>query len=352
MAYIFLIIGFVFLVKGADFFVSGSSSIARFFKIPSFIIGLTIVAFGTSAPEAAVSITAAFKGQNDIALGNVVGSNLFNLLAVVGICALIKPIGVKTSILAKEFPFSILATVALLLMGLDVFFGGGDSNLLSRNEAWVLILFFCIFVFMLVTSALSARKSGEIVDLADEAQSEEAPKKKQPLWKSILLAVVGLAGIIGGGQLVVNSAREIALSFGISESLIGLTIVAIGTSLPELVTSIVAATKGERDIAIVAFGTSMPELAVSVTAALQGANEIAVGNVVGSNIFNILFVLALSAAIHPISFDLNALIDLGILIAVSLLTYVFAIAKKGVNRVEGGILVSLYIGYMVYIILR
>ena len=317
MAYIFLIIGFVFLVKGADFFVSGSSSIARFFKIPSFIIGLTIVAFGTSAPEAAVSITAAFKGQNDIALGNVVGSNLFNLLAVVGICALIKPIGVKTSI---------LATVALLLMGLDVFFGGGDSNLLSRNEAWVLILFFCIFVFMLVTSALSARKSGEIVDLADEAQSEEAPKKKQPLWKSILLAVVGLAGIIGGGQLVVNSAREIALSFGISESLIGLTIVAIGTSLPELVTSIVAATKGESDIAI--------------------------GNVVGSNIFNILFVLALSAAIHPISFDLNALIDLGILIAVSLLTYVFAIAKKGVNRVEGGILVSLYIGYMVYIILR
>ena len=325
MAYIFLIIGFVFLVKGADFFVSGSSSIARFFKIPSFIIGLTIVAFGTSAPEAAVSITAAFKGQNDIALGNVVGSNLFNLLAVVGICALIKPIGVKTSILAKEFPFSILATVALLLMGLDVFFGGGDSNLLSRNEAWVLILFFCIFVFMLVTSALSARKSGEIVDLADEAQSEEAPKKKQPLWKSILLAVVGLAGI-RGGQLVVNSAREIALSFGISESLIGLTIVAIGTSLPELVTSIVAATKGESDIAI--------------------------GNVVGSNIFNILFVLALSAAIHPISFDLNALIDLGILIAVSLLTYVFAIAKKGVNRVEGGILVSLYIGYMVYIILR
>ena len=317
MAYIFLIIGFVFLVKGADFFVSGSSSIARFFKIPSFIIGLTIVAFGTSAPEAAVSITAAFKGQNDIALGNVVGSNLFNLLAVVGICALIKPIGVKTSI---------LATVALLLMGLDVFFGGGDSNLLSRNEAWVLILFFCIFVFMLVTSALSARKSGEIVDLADEAQSEEAPKKKQPLWKSILLAVVGLAGIIGGGQLVVNSAREIALSFGISESLIGLTIVAIGTSLLELVTSIVAATKGESDIAI--------------------------GNVVGSNIFNILFVLALSAAIHPISFDLNALIDLGILIAVSLLTYVFAIAKKGVNRVEGGILVSLYIGYMVYIILR
>ena len=162
--------------------------------------------------------------------------------------------------------------------------------------------------------------------MADDAQSEEAPKKKQPLWKSILLAVVGLAGIIGGGQLVVNSAREIALSFGISESLIGLTIVAIGTSLPELVTSIVAATKGESDIAI--------------------------GNVVGSNIFNILFVLALSAAIHPISFDLNALIDLGILIAVSLLTYVFAIAKKGVNRVEGGILVSLYIGYMVYIILR
>lgn len=326
LAYVLLIIGFVFLVKGADFFVSGSSSIARFFKIPSFIIGLTIVAFGTSAPEAAVSITAAFTGQNDISLGNVVGSNLFNLLAVVGVCALIKPIGVKTSILAKEFPFSILATVALLLMGLDVFFGAGDVNILSSNEAWVLILFFCIFVFMLVTSALSARKSKEIIDLADDAEAEEPPQKKQPLWKSILLAVVGLVGIIGGGQLVVNSAREIALSFGISESLIGLTIVAIGTSLPELVTSIVAATKGESDIAI--------------------------GNVVGSNIFNILFVLALSAAIRPISFDLNAIIDLGILIAVSLLTYIFAIVKKGVNRIEGGVLVTLYIGYMVYIILR
>ena len=160
-----------------------------------------------------------------------------------------------------------------------------------------------------------------------QAEDKEKPKeKKQPLWKSIVLAIVGLAGIIGGGQLVVNSARDIALSFGISESLIGLTIVAIGTSLPELVTSIVAATKGESDIAI--------------------------GNVVGSNIFNILFVLALSGAIHPISFDMNALIDLGILIGVSLLAYAFAIAKKGINRIEGAILIALYAGYMAYIIIR
>lgn len=326
MSYVFLLAGFVFLVKGADFFVGGSSAIARFFKIPSFIIGLTIVAFGTSAPEAAVSITAAFKGQNDIALGNVIGSNMFNLLAVVGICALIKPISVKTSILAKEFPFSILATVALLLMGLDVFFGGQSVDMLSRGEAWVLILFFCIFAVMLVMSALSARKSGEIKELLDDAEAEIPKEKKQPLWKSILLAVVGLAGIIGGGQLVVNSAKEIALSFGISETLVGLTIVAIGTSLPELVTSIVAASKGESDMAI--------------------------GNVVGSNIFNVLFVLALSAAINPIPFDLNVLIDLGILIGVSLLTYIFAVVKKGINRLEGGILVALYAGYMSYIIIR
>ncbi len=326
MVYVLLVIGLILLVKGADWFVNGSSAIARFFHIPSFIIGLTIIAFGTSAPEAAVSITAALKGQNDIALGNVIGSNMFNLLAVTGVCAIIKPISVKTSILVKEVPFSILSTIVLLFMGADIFLDGQTANMLSRSEGWVLLLLFCVFVFMLVMSALSARKSGGEQIVAQSMDKILSEEKRRPLWQSALIVIIGLAGVIGGGQLVVQAAREIALSFGISESFVGLTVVAIGTSLPEFVTGIVAAAKGESDMAV--------------------------GNVVGSNIFNILFVLAASAAIRPIQFDINVFIDLGILVGVSLLIYLFAIMRKEINRVEGGILTILYVGYMTFLVLR
>ncbi len=326
MVYVLLVIGLILLVKGADWFVNGSSAIARFFHIPSFIIGLTIIAFGTSAPEAAVSITAALKGPNDIALGNVIGSNMFNLLAVTGVCAIIKPISVKTSILVKEVPFSILSTIVLLFMGADIFLDGQTANMLSRSEGWVLLLLFCVFVFMLVMSALSARKSGGEQIVAQSMDKILSEEKRRPLWQSALIVIIGLAGVIGGGQLVVHAAREIALSFGISESFVGLTVVAIGTSLPEFVTGIVAAAKGESDMAV--------------------------GNVVGSNIFNILFVLAASAAIRPIQFDINVFIDLGILVGVSLLIYLFAIMRKEINRVEGGILTILYVGYMTFLVLR
>lgn len=314
MAYILLIIGFILLVKGADYFVDGSSSIAQVFHIPTLIIGLTIVALGTSAPEAAVSITAALKGQNDIAMGNVIGSNIFNTLVVVGGCALIKPFKVEASILKQDFPFSILVTVALLFLGADFFLDGSLQNRISRSDGLVLLLFFIIFIYNMIQSALKNKNP------------EEETSPKYSLGKGILIALIGIVGIVIGGELVVDSASTIALSFGFSETLVGLTIVAIGTSLPELVTSLVAAKKGESAIAI--------------------------GNVVGSNIFNVLLVLALSASIHPINVNTLSLYDLIIVLVVSIITYIFAWTKRSVSRVEGGILVLLYILYMIYIIMR
>lgn len=317
VSFILLIIGFVLLVKGADFFVEGSSTIAKYLKIPSIIIGLTIVAMGTSAPEAAVSIIAGINGSNDIAVSNVLGSNIFNLLVVVGISAIIKPITIQNQIIKKEYPFMLMATIVLIVMSFDVVLGNGLSNILTRSEAIVLLIFMCVFMYSIISSALQSRK---------EAVTEEVEKPKHSMILSIVFTLGGLAGIIIGGQFVVDSAEKIALGFGMSETLVGLTIVAIGTSLPELVTSIVAAKKGESDIAI--------------------------GNVVGSNIFNILFVLAVSAVITPMGINMLCLTDMLILIAASLFAYVFCITKNKVNRVEGIILTVTYVVYLVYAIIR
>lgn len=318
LAFILLIVGFVLLVKGADVFVDGSSSIAKFLKIPSIIIGLTIVAFGTSAPEAAVSIIAGLNDSNDIAVGNVIGSNMFNLLVVVGISAVIKPVKVTGQIVKKEFPFMLLVTAALTLMSYDVFFGNGSENVISRSEAAVLLLFMAVFLYSVITSALRSRKES-----IGDPDSEKPP---YGLAKSILFTVGGLAGIVIGGQLVVDSAEKIAVGFGMSKTLVGLTVVAVGTSLPELVTSIVAAKKGESDIAM--------------------------GNVVGSNVLNILFVLAVSAAISPMGINAQCLFDLLILTAVSVIAYAFCATGKRVNRIEGLALVLIYGGYMAYAIVR
>ena len=318
LSFILLIAGFVLLVKGADFFVDGSSSIAKFLKIPSIVIGLTIVAFGTSAPEAAVSIIAGIKGSNDIAVGNVIGSNMFNLLVVLGVSAAIKPVNIDGQIIKKEFPFMLLATLAFLIISFDAALGNGTANVISRNEAFMLLILMAIFLYSVITSALRTRK--------ENAAALEEDKPKYGIVKSIIFTAGGLAGIIIGGQLVVDSASDIAIRFGMSETLVGLTIVAIGTSLPELVTSIVAAKKGESDIAI--------------------------GNVVGSNVFNILFVLAASAAITPMNINTQSLVDLIILMAVTALTYIFCVTQKKINRPEGIILVFMYIGYMTYAIIR
>lgn len=310
-----LLAGFVLLVKGADFFVDGSSSIAKFLKIPSIVIGLTIVAFGTSAPEAAVSIIAGINGSNDIAVGNVIGSNMFNLLVVLGVSAAIKPVAIDGQIIKKDYPFMLMATLALVLFS---FLGGGTEKSISRIEAFILLALMAIFLYSVITSALRTRK--------ENAAALEEDKPKYGIVKSIVFTVGGLAGIIIGGQLVVDNAEKIALRLGMSETLVGLTIVAVGTSLPELVTSIVAAKKGESDIAI--------------------------GNVVGSNVFNILFVLAVSAAITPMNINEQSLVDLIILTAVTGLTYVFCVTLKRVNRAEGVILVLMYAAYMTYAIVR
>lgn len=318
LAFVLLLVGFVLLVKGADVFVDGSSGIAKFLKIPSIVIGLTIVAFGTSAPEAAVSIIAGVNGSNDIAVGNVIGSNMFNLLGVLGISALISPVRVDGQIVKKEFPFMLAATAVFALAAFDTVLGSGESNIISRNEAFILLILMGIFLYSVITFALRSRK--------ESGASDDDNDKPKSLLKCVLFTVGGLAGIIIGGQLVVDNASKIAQQFGMSETLVGLTIVAVGTSLPELVTSIVAARKGESDIAI--------------------------GNVVGSNVFNILFVLAASAAITPMNINGQGLCDLLILMGVSIMAYIFCVTKKTVNRIEGGVLVAMYAGYMAFAIMR
>ena len=318
---ILLIVGFVGLIKGADFFVDGSSALARVFKVPGVIIGLTIVAMGTSAPELAVSTSAAIQGANEIALSNVVGSNIFNLLGVLGVCALICPIPVEKSIIKRDFPFSILITVGLFIVtgiglfsGFDFLHTGMLENvgMISRPVGIVLLI---VFVGYIVT----------LIVLAKRNKVTEENGKDMPVWKCFLLIVAGLACIIVGGQLVVENAKGIAAALGMSETLIGLTVVAIGTSLPELVTSIVAARKGE--------------------------NGLAVGNVVGSNIFNILFILGVSATIHPITVNYASVIDLLILIVVSAVTLIFSLTKK-ISRIEGAAMILMYAATVVFAIVR
>lgn len=316
MNYILLIIGFLLLIKGADAFVSGSSSIARIFKVPSLIIGLTIVAFGTSAPEAAVSITAALKGNNDMAIANVVGSNIFNLLMVVGVASIIHPIKVQKSTIIKEFPFAILASIVLMILSHDTKFQGYDKNLLTRADGLMLLSLFIIFMYYLIEMALTSK----------EEMNTEQTTEKIPMSKSIIMSILGVLGIIIGGDIVVNSASNIALTFGMSQNLVGLTIVAVGTSLPEFVTSIVAARRGESDIAI--------------------------GNVVGSNLFNILFVLGASSTIHNIEIHPIVFLDMLFMIIVTMLGFVLSATKKSINRGEGIVLSIMYVLYMVFIIIR
>ena len=320
--FVLLIIGFAALIKGADLFVDGSSSLARIFHISGVIIGLTIVALGTSAPELAVSTVAAVSGSNEIALSNVVGSNLFNLLSVLGVCSLIHPLPVADDINKRDFPISIIATVFVLIatcsksiVSRTVMIAGMEDIVgnVSRAIGIMLLFFFICYIAYLI---YDARKHPD-----EEQNTEEASVKK-----SFLLIIAGVVLIVAGGQAVVNSAKEIARTFGMSETLIGLTIVAVGTSLPELVTSIVAAGKGETGMAV--------------------------GNVVGSNIFNLLFILGVSSTIHPIAVNMASLVDMAILIVVSVLTFVFAITKKRINRAEGTVMLLIYVADVIFAVLR
>lgn len=318
--YLLLILGFLLLVKGADFFVEGSSSVAKLLKVPTLIIGLTVVAFGTSLPETSVSINAAISGNNEIALSNVIGSNIFNLLVVAGISAILKPLFVQRSLIKKEFPYSILVAALLLVFSLDTWVNRGGVNKLSRFDGVILLAFFVLFMFSTVRDALRFRNEITVNETVDDEI-----KTLSPLI-SIIYIIGGLVAIILGGEFVVNSATQIAYTFHISETLIGLTIVAIGTSLPELVTSVVAAKKGENDIAL--------------------------GNVVGSNIYNILLILGISSTIHPIQVNIYSIYDLIILIITSTLVYLLIVVRQKLNRIEGILMVLIYIGYTYYIIVR
>ncbi|MGI5946826.1 MAG: calcium/sodium antiporter [Lachnospiraceae bacterium] len=307
LVWIMLVVGFVLLIKGADYFVEGSSAVAKILRIPSVVIGLTIVAMGTSAPELAVSVTAALTGNNEIAVGNVIGSNIFNLMVVTGMCGVILPMAVDKGILNGDFIFSILISGVLLAMfAFDMKIG--------RLDGVILLVLFAYFIIKLVRKALKERT---------DAQEEQ---ERLSTFRIFLYVVGGIAAIVFGGDIVVDCASKIASSFGLSQNLIGLTIVAMGTSLPELVTSIVASRKGE--------------------------NGLALGNVIGSNIFNILMILGISSAIHPIAVTIHSAYDLIVLIVFSTAVWLMARTKKEVNRGEGIAMLALYAGYMVYIILR
>lgn len=310
LTYVLLIVGFFLLIKGADLFVDGSASVAKKLHVPSMIIGLTIVAMGTSAPECAVSISASLKGSNAMAISNVVGSNIFNLMVVCGCCALFAPLVVQTKTLKQEYPFSVL--VAVLMLGLGYF---GMS--MSRLDGLILVVIFAAFLFWMVRSAMKAR--------ADHKEPDESGEEVREMGtlRCILYIIIGIIAIVLGGDLVVDSATEIARNFGLSENLIGLTIVAFGTSLPELVTSIVAARKGEVDMAF--------------------------GNVIGSNIFNILLVAGLAAVVSPMEFLTENVIDLVIFTAMSILVWSFATSKRKISRLEGGFMLFIYAAYIVYI---
>lgn len=317
-----LIVGFAFLIKGADLFVEGSSSIAKKFKVPGIIIGLTVVAMGTSLPETAVSVTASLAGNNELAVSNAVGSNIFNTMMVIGVCAIITPIMVQKQTIKKDIPFS--AIVALLLLGLGIL-GIADTSgmVLGHLDGAILLVLFVAYILFLIFSTLKAKKNGEAVSVEGGDDDEI---KILPVWKSLLFILIGGAGIALGGELTVDTASRIALDLGMSQTLVGLTIVSIGTSLPELVTSIVAARKNEVDMAL--------------------------GNAIGSNIFNFLMVLGIASAISPISFITFNIIDIAILLAFTLIIWIFAATKKSIGRLEGIIMVALYICYAVYIIIR
>ncbi len=311
---LFLVIGFVMLIKGADWFVDGASSLAKKFGIPQIVIGLTVVAFGTSLPEASVSITAAVQGKSSVAIGNIVGSNIANVLLILGVCGLMAKNGlnVKKQTLWIEIPFVIVLTTMLLLMG---YFDG----YIGRIDGAVFLVLFVAFIAYLALSVKRDKKLG----LAEPEEETQV----LPVWKIIVFLLLGAVCVVAGGTFVVDTATALVGYIGLSQNFAGLVIVAIGTSLPELVTSVIATRKGEQDIAI--------------------------GNIVGSNIFNILFVIGMSSVISPVQFAPSFLWDTLVAIAAAVMLFV-AVAvtkKKQLGRIGGGLMTASYIGYFVYILL-
>ena len=309
--WILLVVGMALLIKGADFFVDGSSNIAKALKIPSLIIGLTLVSMGTSAPEASVSINSALSNLNDLSIGNVVGSNIFNTLFILGASALFAPLVISKEMKIYDIPIMVFLYVALILFSFVI-----TPYKIGLLESILLLVLFVGYIIFLI---YRAKKNPPV-------EEEDDQKKKKPIWLSIIFAVLGLAAIIFGGDLVVDSASKIATSLGMSEALVGLTIVAVGTSLPELVTSVVATYKKELDIAI--------------------------GNVIGSNIFNVIFILGLSSTISNLTVNQEQLTDMLVMLGTGLAVLIIAFTSKKLHKWQGALLFLAYVAYLTFIIIR
>ena len=312
---ILLIVGFILLIKGADWLVDGASSIATHFRVSKTLIGLTIIAFGTSAPELAVSISSLASGSTDMLLGNVIGSNVINVLLLIGVGALICPIKVNKETIRKEIPILLLISTALVVLFLDISLNQDSVNEITRSDAIICLLFFAIFLYYLIAMAFRNR----------EAKSKKKEKPKYKIGLASILTIVGLAGLVGGSQLVVNNATEIAHMIGVSDRIIALTIIALGTSLPELVTTIVAARKKETDLIV--------------------------GNIIGSNIFNICIVMGVPVAIFgtitPGSFQM---VDIVMLVLSALLLFIMTRRDEKISRREGFLMLLVFLAYYGYII--
>lgn len=312
-----LIVGGALVLFGADRLTDGATALARRFGVTEMVIGLTVVAFGTSLPEFVTSFMSTLKGSSDISIGNIVGSNIFNALVIVGASALVYPIVIRKSTVTKDIPFSVLASIMLIVVVFDVALDGAAMNILARTDGLLMLGFFSVFM---AYTFFMARNTEEL----STSNESDVPVKQMPYWKIFLFIILGLAGLVLGGNLFVESACEIALSLGISETVVGLTIVAAGTSLPELATSVVAARKG--------------------------SSAIAIGNVVGSNIFNIFFVMGMCATIAPMKVGNISYIDLALMLVSMLMLWGFSFSKRKIERWEGALLVIVYLIYLSYLV--
>ncbi|MDE6300475.1 MAG: calcium/sodium antiporter [Muribaculaceae bacterium] len=318
---LWLIIGLVLILAGANALTDGASSIARRMGISDLVVGLTVVAFGTSAPELVISVLSATAGNAQLAIGNVVGSNIFNILVIIGITAMVRPIVVQRSVMSLEIPMVILSSLVMLALGNSALIDGSGVNQVSRLNGIFLLVFFLLFMRYTFATAKSQETSAPVPDGSQQV-------KEMPVWRASVYVVAGLAALVWGGDKFVDGASGIASSLGVSDAVIGLTIVAAGTSLPELATSIVAAVKGKSDMAI--------------------------GNVIGSNIFNILMVLGLSATITPLPFGSIGNLDLFTLLGASVLFYLFGwlFRERTITRAEGAVMAAGYVGYVAVLLSR
>lgn len=324
---LFLVVGMVLLIKGADFFVNGASAVAKRLKVPAMFIGLTIVALGTSLPELSVSVTSAIGGSLDMSVGNIVGSNLFNMLFILGLVAIFNPVKMADTTKKIDFPFLIVVTGALFLFSLDMILNETAVNILSRTESIVLLIFVILYLYILVSNAnksrklllMDAKEKGVVVEEKDEI-------KDYKVWQIIMFLIAGLAMVVFGGECVSTTAQYLAIKMGMSEALVGLTIVAVGTSLPELVTSVVAAKKGENDLAL--------------------------GNVIGSNIMNISLILGLVGTIGQAPISVEILTDMAILFGATIMFTILCVRKNDISKKEGIILFCTYLAYVAFTIVR